>query len=81
MQNKQLHDELLSVHKISQAFPGTPRVSKPMTTEVQTTAPHSSAKACRDGDRVSMARRVTKSDEDANSRHNGISRNNDVRTQ
>ena len=28
MQNRQLHGELLSVHKISQAFPGVPRVSK-----------------------------------------------------
>src|ERR1700738_2694479 len=28
MQNRQLHGELLSVHKISQAYPGIPRVSK-----------------------------------------------------
>jgi len=28
MQNRQLHDELLSVHKISQDYPGVPRVSK-----------------------------------------------------
>src|SRR6202163_306645 len=28
MLNKQLHGELLSVHKINQAYPGTPRVSK-----------------------------------------------------
>jgi hypothetical protein len=28
MLNRQLHGELLSVHKINQAFPGTPRVSK-----------------------------------------------------
>ena len=28
MLNRQLHDELLAVHKIGQAFPGTPRVSK-----------------------------------------------------
>ena len=28
MQNRQLHGELLSVHKISQAYPGIPRVSE-----------------------------------------------------
>ena len=47
MQNRQLHDELLPVHKISQAYPGTPRVSKRFlgllpraaTVAVQTMAP------------------------------------------
>ena len=28
MLNRQLHGELLSVHKINQAYPGTPRVSE-----------------------------------------------------